>query len=187
MQTLTAALPRTRLWPILFLALLTALTARLALPLPFTPVPVTLQVWAVLVSGLVLGSRGGAASQLAYLAAIAAGAPLTAAGLGGPAALVTPTAGYLVAFVPAAYVAGWVMERGQATGWRQAAQTLLAALAGVAVIYLGGVSWLSWMMGDWARALQLGVLPFVGFDAAKAVLAALVTSGGRYWLVERGA
>src|SRR5690606_28062574 len=91
---------------VLFFALLSAVTARIVMPLPFTPVPITLQVMAVLISGLVLGSRAGAMSQLAYLGAIAVGLPLAASGLGGPAAFLTPTAGYLVAFVPGAFVAG---------------------------------------------------------------------------------
>jgi biotin transport system substrate-specific component len=168
--------------PILFFALLSAVTARIVIPLPFTPVPITLQVMAVLLSGLVLGSRAGAMSQLLYLGAIAAGLPLAASGLGGPGAFLTPTAGYLVAFVPGAYVAGWLVERLPQSDGLALGSSVVAGLAGVAVIYLGGASWLAWVLGDVGLALRQGVLPFIGVDLAKAVVAALVASGGRRWL-----
>ncbi len=158
-----------------FFAVLTALTARVSIPLPFTPVPITLQVLAVLLAGLTLGARAGAASQLAYLAAIVAGLPLTAKGLGGIAAFLSPTAGYLLAFAPAAFVVGTLAR----PGWR----TWLAMLAGIGVIYLGGASWLAvWLGGDWGKAWSLGVAPFVGVDLAKAVIAAAVVDGARRWI-----
>ncbi|MCC7354588.1 MAG: biotin transporter BioY [Anaerolineae bacterium] len=161
---------------ILFFAALTALTARIAIPLPFTPVPITLQVLAVLLSGLVLGARGGAASQLAYLAAILAGLPLSASGMGGPAAFLGPTAGYLLAFVPAAFVVGLGAGEPRASFLRQ----LAASLAGVLVIYLGGTAWLSiWLGGNVAKAWQLGVAPFVVVDLAKGGVAAAVARSGR--------
>jgi biotin transport system substrate-specific component len=154
---------------VLIFAALTALTARLSFRLPFTPVPITLQVLAVLLAGLALGSRGGAASQLTYLGMIAVGLPFTASGLAGPAAFFSPTAGYLLAFVPAAFVVGALAR----PGWR----TALAVLAGIAVIYVGGASWLSvWLGGDWAKAWVLGVKPFVAADLAKAVLALAAAS-----------
>ncbi|PKO20827.1 MAG: biotin transporter BioY [Chloroflexi bacterium HGW-Chloroflexi-1] len=145
---------------IILFAALTALAARVVMRLPFTPVPVTLQVLAVLLAGLVLGPRGGAASQLGYLVAIALGLPLTASGIGGPAAFLGPTAGYLLAFAPAAYVVGLLVR----PGWR----TYLALLVGIAVIYAGGWSWLTvWLGGDLAAAWKSGVLPFIGVDLAK--------------------
>jgi biotin transport system substrate-specific component len=149
---------------VLIFAALTALTARFSFRLPFTPVPITLQVLAVLLAGLVLGARGGAASQLTYLGMIVVGLPFTASGLAGPAAFFSPTAGYLLAFVPAAFVVGALAR----PGWR----TVLTVLAGIAVIYLGGASWLAvWLGGDWAKAWTLGVTPFIAADLAKAVLA----------------
>src|SRR3989337_158120 len=126
--------------PVIFFAMLTALTARITIPLPFTVVPITAQTLAVLLSGLVLGSRAGATSQMLYLAAIVAGVPVSAAGLGGPAAFLTPTAGYLIAFVPAAFLAGYVLER-LIINQGQTRPTLLihiiASISGMVVIYVG--------------------------------------------------
>jgi biotin transport system substrate-specific component len=157
---------------VLIFAALTALTARFSFRLPFTPVPITLQVLAVLLAGLVLGARGGAASQVTYLGMIAIGLPFTASGLAGPAAFFSPTAGYLLAFVPAAFVVGALAR----PGWR----TALAVLAGVAVIYVGGASWLAvWLGGNWARAWTLGVAPFIAADLAKVVLAVAAAGGVR--------
>ena len=157
---------------VLLFATLTALAARISFRLPFTPVPVTLQVLVVLLAGLTLGPRGGAASQLSYLAAIALGLPLTANAVGGPAAFLGPTAGYLLAFAPAAYVVGLLIR----PGWR----TYSALLAGVAVIYAGGWSWLAVSLGgDWGAAWRGGVLPFIGTDLAKAVLAAVLADSAR--------
>lgn len=158
----------------LVFAAFTALAARVVIPLPFTPVPITLQVMAVLLAGLVLGPRAGAASQLAYLAAIAAGLPLDARGLG-PAALLGPTGGYLVGFVPAAFLAGWLAQRLSATRGSR----FLAALTGVAVIYAAGVAWLALALGDLDAAWRLGVAPFIGLDLGKALVAAVVAESGR--------
>jgi biotin transport system substrate-specific component len=178
-RSATHRIPRVGVAAILFFALLTALTARITIPLPFTVVPITLQTLAVLLSGLVLGSRQGALSQVAYLAAMAAGLPLSASGMGGVAAFMTPTAGYLVAFVPAAFVAGYFVEQLDARTRPAFAVNLLAGIAGMLVIYMGGVAWLAWFIGDFATALQQGLLPFMGVDLGKAVVAALVASGGR--------
>jgi biotin transport system substrate-specific component len=156
---------------ILFFAAFTALAARVTIWLPFTPVPVTLQVMAVLLAGLVLGARGGAASQTAYLVAILAGAPLSASGIAGPAALLGPTGGYLLGFVPAAFVVGLLGER---------LGRLPAALGGVGLIYLCGTSWLAvYLGGDLGRAWLLGTAPFVLPDLGKALLAVATADGGR--------
>jgi biotin transport system substrate-specific component len=157
--------------PILFFAAFTALTARVAIWLPFTPVPVTLQVMAVLLAGLVLGARGGAASQAAYLGAILAGAPLSASGIAGPAVLLGPTGGYLLGFVLAAFVVGLLSER---------LGRFPAALAGVGLIHLCGSSWLAvYLGGDLGRAWLLGTAPFVLADLGKALLATATAEGGR--------
>ncbi len=154
---------------------ITALTARITIFLPFTPVPVTLQTLAVVLSGLVLGARGGAAAQMAYLGLLAIGLPFDAAGVGA-AAFFGPTAGYLIGFVPAAYTAGWLAERFAAGNWWG---NFAAAVAGALVIYLVGVSWLAVVLGSLQSALVAGILPFIIFDLVKAAIAAGATESGK--------
>lgn len=151
---------------VLGFAALTAVGARIAVPLPGSPVPFTFQVAAVLAAGLLLGPRLGAASQVAYLAAGAAGLPAFAMG-GGLAYLLGPTGGYLLAYPAAAAVVGLV------AGGRRPALRLAALVAGVAAIYAGGAAWLSAAVGP-GVALHEGVLPFLGVDALKVVLVFLV-------------
>lgn len=161
-------------------AALTALTARLTIPLPFTPVPITLQVMIVLLAGLALGAKDGALSQLAYAASIALGLPFDANGLGA-AAFASPTAGYLVGFVAGAFVAGYLAERGL---HRNRALRLLAGLVGVGVIYFIGTAWLTHLFlgGDWAKGWALGVAPFIVIDGVKALIASATAEGARVWL-----
>jgi biotin transport system substrate-specific component len=150
-------------------AMATAFGAKVAIPLPGTPVPFTLQVMCVLLAGSLLGARLGAASQAAYLAAGAIGAPIFAAG-GGLTYLLGPTGGYLLAFPAAAFVVGAVAGR-SGTNWR-----LLAGLvAGVAVIHAGGVAWLSIVSGGLDQALLLGVTPFLILDVVKVSLVLLIS------------
>jgi biotin transport system substrate-specific component len=162
-----------RLVSIAAFTLLTIIAARMTIPMQ--PVPFTLQPLAVLLAGLILGARGGAYSQLAYLALIAAGAPVDAKGIGA-AALLGPTAGYLFGFVAAAFVAGWLAERGSARiGWRW-----LAGIAGIAVMYLCGVAVLKLNTGmGWDAAWTAGVAPFIVPDLAKALIVAALAEGGR--------
>lgn len=178
MNTKSLALPNT-LWrnlaAVLLLAAVTALTARITIPLPFTPVPLTLQTLAVILSGLVLGARGGAAAQLVYLGLIAAGLPFDAKGLG-PAVFWGPTAGYLLGFVAAALVTGWLAA--QLARWSRWGH-LAAALAGVGVIYLLGASWLAVSVGSWPAAWWGGVAPFILVDLGKAALAAVMIPAQR--------
>lgn len=157
---------------------LTALGARLTIDLQ--PVPITLQVLAVLLAGLTLGAKDGALSQLAYLAALTAGLPIDAGGLG-TLAWARPAAGYLVGFVLAAYTAGWLAERGFG---RWTALRFLAGLAGLAVLYAVGAGWLTlvYLGGDWAQGWALGIQPFLVIDVAKAVLATVLAEGAQRWL-----
>jgi len=161
---------------ILFVAF-TALAARVTIPLPFTPVPITLQVMAVLLAGLVLGPNAGAASQLVYLAMIAAGLPLDAKAMG-PAALTGPTAGYLIGFVPAAFMTGWLVERLPAARVNR----YLGALVGVGVIYVAGILWLAPAVGSLRTAWMLGAAPFILIDLGKALVAAAVAESGQLLL-----
>lgn len=144
---------------------LTALSARVSIPIPGTVVPFTFQVFAVLLSGVVLGARLGAASQVAYLAAGAAGVPVFAAGAGA-AYLLGPTGGYLLAYPLAAFIAG-------ALAGPSLVRLAFASLAGLFVIYAGGLSWLS-VFGSWDAAVALGIRPFLLADLVKVALVVIV-------------
>jgi biotin transport system substrate-specific component len=169
---------------IVLFAALTALGARITIPLPFTPVPITLQVMMVLLAGLTLGAKDGALSQIVYIVTIIVGLPLDAKGLG-TAVLISATAGYLIAFIPAAFVTGWLAEKG-ARGNR--AWSVAASLIGVAVIYLIGTAWLTlgFLGGDFSKGWALGVAPFVVVDVIKALIAAGGAEGLRT-LIDRAA
>lgn len=147
-------------------ALLTALGARIAVPLPGTPVPATLQVLPVLLSGLLLGSRAGATSQATYLLAGVAGLPVFAAG-GGAAYLLGPTGGYLLAFPVAAALAGVLGRRG-GLPWLVA-----GAVAGLAAVHAGGLAWLAGVAGG-EVAFRVGVLPFLPGDVLELLLVVLL-------------
>lgn len=149
-------------------AIATAFGARVALPLPGTPVPFTLQVVCVILAGAVLGSRLGAASQALYVGVGALGAPIFAAG-GGLPYLLGPTGGYLIAFPVAAYLVGSIAGRS-----RGAALLAAALAAGVVTIHAGGAAWLAILTGDLQLALEYGVGPFLVMDVVKIGLALLI-------------
>ncbi len=161
-------------------ALLTWAGARISVPLPFTPIPGTLQVLAVLLAGAILGPRAGAASQAAYLLAGLAGLPVFALPGSGPAYLLGPTGGYLLGFVVAAYVTGASINGLRRFGLPGAG---LAFLAGAVVIHVCGWAWLSVLLGDAGSALRAGLLPFALFDLAKIVVATGLYAGYRRWKV----
>src|SRR5687767_7298003 len=145
-----------------------AAAAQVAIPLPGTPVPFTLQPLLVVLAGFWLGPVAGAASMTLYLLAGAVGLPVFApVGAPGVARLLGPTGGYLLAYPVAAAVAG-ALSRGGASYVTRA----LAALAGMAVLYLGGLAQLAVITGSIGTAALLGVAPFAGLDVVKALLAA---------------
>lgn len=159
-------------------ALLTALAAQVRIPVPGSPVPVTLQTLAVLLVGFCLRPREAAAAMGLYLVAGLAGLPVFAAAWGGS------TAGYLVGFLIAAPLVS-VLSRGRCD---QLGRLVLAALAGTAVIFLCGVTWLALVMGGLKPALLAGVVPFVpgavlkmavAVAAVRAVTAVRVTARSR--------
>lgn len=156
-----------RAFAVVAFAALTAVGARIAVPLPGTAVPFTFQVVAVLLAGALLGPRLGAASQGAYLAAGVAGLPVFAAG-GGAAYLLGPTGGYLLAFPIGAALAGGLSRRGRFV------PTLIGCVLGVAAIHVGGASWLAITAGPEAAGAALR--PFLLGDVLKVVLVALVGS-----------
>jgi len=143
------------------------LASKIAVPLP--PVPITMQTYAVLLIGMVYGARLGAATILLFIAEGLAGLPVFAGAKPGTLVLIGPTAGYIYGWVVAAFLVGWLGER----GWGRSVPRLIAAmLAGNAVIYLFGLPWLAAFIGPKA-AFTAGLAPFVIGDALKLVLAAL--------------
>jgi len=157
-----------------FFAALMATSARIAVPLPFTPVPFSMQPLALMLTGLFLGGRLGALALLEYLAAGALGAPVFAMGGGGVGYLASISSlGYLLAYPVAAWVTGRIAERGRTSFGR----FLAASTAGLVLVYVGGDAYLwSWLHGSLATAVMAGTVPFIVFDVAKAVLAAGVAS-----------
>ncbi|HXF96936.1 MAG TPA: biotin transporter BioY [Gemmatimonadales bacterium] len=153
-------------------AALVAAAAQVAVPLPGTPVPMTLQPLAVLIVGGLLGPGLGAASLLLYLAAGAAGLPVFTPGPALPPGLgrlVGPTGGYLLAYPLAAWAVGRMVGDG-----RRLARTTGATLAGLGLIHLGGLAQLLLLTGDLERAARFGTLPFLLGDIGKVVLAVLI-------------
>jgi len=170
----TRLLPRTRVTTIGLVtgfALLTAAAAWIEIPLWFTPVPITGQTFAVLLSGAALGWRAGAASQSLYLMLGALGLPFFRGGVGGWQVVTGATGGYLVGFIVSAAVVGYLAERQQDRAVRTAVP---AFFVGSVVIYAFGVPWLAVSLGlSGAEALRLGLVPFIVGDLVKIVLAGL--------------
>lgn len=172
---LAARTPRTRALSIVVAAGALALAAQFALPIPGTPVPITLQPFVVVLAGLLLGPVDAAAAMVLYLVAGAAGLPVFAPiGAPGLARLLGPTGGYLLAYPVAAAVAGRL-----GAGRASYATRALAAMAGVLVLYVGGIAQLAILSGSFATAALLGVLPFVAADAVKALVAAALSAPRR--------
>lgn len=169
-----------RIGAVVFVTLLTAIAAQISIPLPFTPVPLTFQPMVVLVGGAALGARLGMTSQVLYLALGIAGLPVFAASPTlpqGAARLLGPTGGYLMAFPFAAFVAGWLAERGFD---RRYLTAVIAMIAGLAVVFAGGVSWIAFFTRPAAglsTALAVGFYPFILEDVLKLLVAAGVMPG----------
>ena len=165
--------PRTeyRVIGIVGFAAAVAAASQIAIPLPFTPVPVTLQPMLVILAGMWLGPVAGAGSMALYLAAGAAGLPVfTPLGAPGVARFLGPTGGYLIAYPAAAFVAGALTRRATTLGGRW-----LAGIAGMVVIFVGGIAQLSLLNGSVSRAIALGATPFAALDLVKAFVAAAIS------------
>jgi biotin transport system substrate-specific component len=158
-------------------ALLT-LSAKVNIPLPF--VPMTLQTLVVLMIGAAYGSRLGTATLIAYLAEGAIGLPVFAGPVGGLAPLVGPTAGYLFGFVTAAFVTGWLAER----GWDGSVTRLFVAMGLGHVVILGlGFGWLAFGLQLGAeKAWLVGVMPFIAASLVKNALGAALVPALRHLL-----
>lgn len=154
-------------------SLFTGLMAHIAIPLPFTPVPITGQTFAVLLCGALLGARLGTASMLLYITEGLVGLPVFAAVAG------SSTYGYLAGFVAAAFVVGWFADR----GWtKDLPLTIVAMLAGEVAIYFFGLLWLAHFVPP-TKVLDFGLFPFLIGDAIKLAAAALVVPAG--WRLSR--
>jgi biotin transport system substrate-specific component len=164
---------------VLFVTVLTALAAQISVPLPFTPVPFTLQPMVVLLGGAALGARLGATSQALYLCLGLIGLPVFAASPvlpQGAARLIGPTAGFLVSYPLAAFVTGWLAER---RFDRQYLTSLAAMAAGLTIIFASGLSWLAFgptALGL-AGAVRTALVPFVGADLLKLCVASGILPG----------
>ncbi|GAB4474174.1 MAG: biotin transporter BioY [Anaerolineales bacterium] len=149
---------------------LIALAAQIAVSLPFSPVPISGQTFAVLFVGALLGRRLAALTVTAYLTQGLLGLPVFAGGTSGLSRLVGPTGGYLLGFWLAAFCVGYLAER----GWTlSVGKTLLAMISGNVLIYLCGVSYLSLFLG-FERAIMAGLYPFLVGDVIKILLATLL-------------
>lgn len=152
------------------LAIMTALGAHVRIPLPWTPVPITLQTFFVHLAGATLGPVLGPVSQGLYLLLGAAGLPVFAGGASGLLYLAGPTAGYLVGFIAAPALVGWLVRLRENPGilW-----ILGSMAAGSLVVYACGVSWLAWTLRlSLVGAIVQGMLPFLAGDVVKTCVAA---------------
>ena len=160
---------------VLFVTVLTIAAAQVSVPLPFTPVPFTLQPMVVLLGGAALGARLGMTAQVLYLALGIAGLPVFAAspilpqGFG---RLLGPTGGYLMSYPLAAFVAGYLAQRGLD---RRYSTSVLAMGAGLAIVFACGVAWLAFgAHAGLSTAIRTGLVPFIPADIIKVLLAATV-------------
>jgi biotin transport system substrate-specific component len=158
-------------------SLFVGLCARVTVPLPFTPVPLTLQNFGVLLVGLTLGSRRGFTALALYLMEGVAGMPVfNPTGPGGLAQLLGATGGFLLAYPFVAGLAGWIMERGKASFARAAAAGVLAEI----VLFAGGLSWLAALTHSFAQAVRFGLYWFVFAEVIKVMMAAAVSTGWQH-------
>jgi biotin transport system substrate-specific component len=157
------------------------LVASAKVQVPFYPVPMTLQTLAVLTLGALFGARLAAATLTLYLGEGLIGLPVFAGAAAGPAYVVGPTGGYLVGFLLAAALVGWLAERGWTRGWPL---TLAAMALGHVVIFAAGYAWLAPMFGA-GKAWAVGVVPFAAATLAKTLLAAALAIAARRFAPSR--
>jgi biotin transport system substrate-specific component len=160
-------------------SLFVALCARVTLPLPFTPVPLSLQNFGVLLVGLSLGSRRAFVALVLYLAEGLAGMPVfSPAGPGGVAQLLGPTGGFLLAYPFVAGIAGWVFEeKAMESANKSFARAATACILAEIYLFVGGLSWLAILTHSFAQALRFGLYWFVFAEVIKIMSAAALASG----------
>jgi len=154
-------------------SLFVAVCARVSVPLPFTPVPLTLSNFGVLVVGLTLGSRRGFAALVLYLMEGASGLPVFShQGLGGIAQLLGPTGGYLWAYPLVAFTAGWIFERTEKTF----AHAALAGIAAEILLFASGLTWLAVLTHSLGKAFMFGLYWFFFAEIIKVLFAAALST-----------
>jgi biotin transport system substrate-specific component len=160
-------------------SLLVALCAHVTVPLPFTPVPLTLANFGVLVVGLLLGSRRGFGALSVYLLEGASGLPVFTPSVlhGGIAQILGPTGGFLMAYPLVAFVAGWIYEQISEQSSRRFGWAVLSGVAAELVLFAGGVSWLAVLTHSVATAFRFGLYWFVFAEVIKVLMAAGVAGG----------
>jgi biotin transport system substrate-specific component len=164
-------------------SLFVALCARVTVPLPFTPVPLTLQNFGVITVGLLLGSRRGFAALALYLAEGAFGLPVFSPAIlgSGIAHLLGPTGGFLMAYPLVAFVAGWIYERTSKRISHRFAWAALSAAAGEVVLFAGGLSWLAVLTHSVSLAIKFGLYWFIFAEIIKVLMAAGVAARWSRW------
>jgi biotin transport system substrate-specific component len=150
-------------------SLFVALCAHITIPLPLTPVPLTVQNFGVLLVGLLLGSRRGFAALALYLAEGAMGMPVfSPVGVRGIAHLLGPTGGFLLAYPLVAWIAGYVMEHGRTSF----ARAVMGGLLGDVVLFAGGLTWLAILTHSVTQAVRWGLYWFLFAEVIKVMMAA---------------
>ncbi|MCL7416089.1 MAG: biotin transporter BioY [ANME-2 cluster archaeon] len=172
----------TKVKPLIYAALFAALTAIgafIKIPLPISPVPLTLQVFFVLLAGLVLGARLGGTSMVVYVVLGIIGLPVFSGGSSGLGVLLGPTGGYLIGFVAAAFVTGLIYNKAA----NSKPSAIGAMIAGLFVIYLFGVVQLSFIANmSIQQAVAVGMVPFLIGDAIKIIAVLIVADRIRPFL-----
>jgi biotin transport system substrate-specific component len=158
------------------------ISAQIAIPLPFTPVPLTLQTLVVLLGAAFLGARNGVASQISYLALGGLGLPVFAGGAMGLARLLGPTGGYLLGFVVASYFLGYVLKK-ENISWPK---LIMAMTSAIFIIHFLGALRLAGMLHlTTQKAFLMGSLPFLPGEAIKIMLASLIYRGTKTFFPAR--
>lgn len=164
-------------------AALSAICAQLTIPLPISPVPITLQVLAVCLAAAILGSRLSTLSQLIYIAVGMLGMPVFAAGASGLHTVLGPSGGYIIGFLPASLIIGKIIE---AKPLPTLLSSFAAMLCGLSIIYFAGMMQLSLVTGVTLKAAFIsGVAPFIGMDIAKITVGASVACSVRTILIKQ--
>ena len=151
-------------------SILLALLARLSILVPFSPVPITGQTFGILFLGAILGSRLGVLSVIAYISEGLIGLPVFAGGTAGFLYLLGPTGGYLIGFIPAVYLVGYLAEK----GWtNKFTTTFITMIICTVIIFIFGISWLAVTAG-FKTALSIGLYPYLPGAAVKIILATVI-------------